>query len=107
MVALLLAHGADSAAMDASGEDALTAARRAQRRSPEVIALLVRDKKRLKREMSDAAKGRRQRSESGSGRKAAMLAGRRSDVGLGDGDVIGAETTGRRWFGSRLTKGGD
>ena len=112
MVALLLAHGADSAAMDASGEDALAAARRAQRKSPEVIALLVKEKKRLKREMSDAAKGRGRGS--GSGRKGALLAGRRGDSGAGDagarygaGDVTVAETGRRRWFGSRMRKGED
>ncbi|KAL8831803.1 MAG: hypothetical protein Q9191_000658 [Dirinaria sp. TL-2023a] len=57
MVQLLLEQSADIAAMNQHGEDALTAANRAERKSPEIIALLQKQKKRLKRENSAAAAG--------------------------------------------------
>ncbi|KAL8688858.1 MAG: hypothetical protein Q9218_005336, partial [Villophora microphyllina] len=45
MVRLLLEQGADATAMDAAGEDALAAARNAERKSPEIIEVLREHKK--------------------------------------------------------------
>lgn len=58
MVRVLLEQGADATAMDTAGQDALAAANHAARKSPEIIALLSRHKKRLKRENSEAAAGK-------------------------------------------------
>ncbi|KAL8829792.1 MAG: hypothetical protein Q9170_006017 [Blastenia crenularia] len=54
MVRLLLEQTADASAMNRIGDDALAAANHAERRSPEIIDLLKENKKRMKRENSDA-----------------------------------------------------
>ena len=48
MVHILLEHGADADAMDKGGRNALAAATHASRKSPEIIALLSKEKKRRK-----------------------------------------------------------
>ncbi|KAI4139531.1 MAG: hypothetical protein L6R39_006247, partial [Caloplaca ligustica] len=59
MVRLLLERGADASAKNADGDDALAAAKNAERQSPEIIDLLRKHKKRVKRENSEAAAGKR------------------------------------------------
>lgn len=56
MVRLLLEHGADASAMTGAREDALAAAKHAERPSPEIQELLVKHKRRMK-EASAAMKG--------------------------------------------------
>ncbi|KAL8983961.1 MAG: hypothetical protein Q9177_004830 [Variospora cf. flavescens] len=52
MVRLLLEHGADASAMNGVGEDALTAAKHAERPSPEIQDLLAKHNKMMKREVA-------------------------------------------------------
>ena len=62
MVRILLENGADTEAMDKDGKNALAAANRALRKSPEIIALLAKDKKHrqsLKRGSYDRGGSRR------------------------------------------------
>ncbi|KAL8933865.1 MAG: hypothetical protein Q9216_006175 [Gyalolechia sp. 2 TL-2023] len=106
MVRLLLKQGADASAMNRGGEDALAAAQHAERKSPEIIALLKENKKMMKRENSDASKGR-------VGRKVSMVSGRKTSVGMaagtGAGDAIpeGSKIGGKKgWFGSKSRKDG-
>ncbi|KAL8957734.1 MAG: hypothetical protein Q9193_005070, partial [Seirophora villosa] len=56
MVRLLLEHSADASAMTGAREDALAAAKHAERPSPEIQELLVKNKRRMK-EASAAMKG--------------------------------------------------
>ena len=51
MVHILLEHGADTDAMDKGGRNALAAATHASRKSPEIIALLSKEKKKRKSTM--------------------------------------------------------
>ncbi|KAL8895402.1 MAG: hypothetical protein Q9207_008191 [Kuettlingeria erythrocarpa] len=57
MVRLLLDHGADASAMNGNGDDALAAAKRAVRPSPEIIKLLVKNQKDMKKKKQEAALG--------------------------------------------------
>ncbi|KAI4169589.1 MAG: hypothetical protein LQ343_005609 [Gyalolechia ehrenbergii] len=101
MVRLLLEQGADGSAMNRGGEDALAAALHAERKSPEIIALLKDNKKRMKRENSDASKGH-------SVRKTSFGPSRRTSLGgTGAGEAVpqGSKGGGRKgWFGSRSRK---
>lgn len=99
MVRLLLEQGADGSAMNRGAEDALAAAQHAERKSPEIITLLRDNKKRMKRENSDASKGLRKPSF-GPGR-------RTSSGGMGVGDAVPTDSKGagrKGWFGSRSKK---
>ncbi|KAL8876752.1 MAG: hypothetical protein Q9192_008806 [Flavoplaca navasiana] len=58
MVRLLLDQGADAMAMNRDGDDAEKAAQHAQRKSPEIIELLGKHKKRLKKENSQQKKSK-------------------------------------------------
>ena len=75
MVQLLLEQGADVTAMDQHGQDALAAATHANYKSPEIIALLQKQKKRLKRENSAAATGQGVKKPSFGERKRGNLGG--------------------------------
>ncbi|KAL8996222.1 MAG: hypothetical protein Q9188_006613 [Gyalolechia gomerana] len=101
MVRLLLEQRADGSAMNRGGEDALAAALHAERKSPEIIALLRDNKKRMKRENSDVSKGH-------SVRKTSFGPSRRTSLGgMGAGEAVpqGSKGGGRKgWFGSRSRK---
>ncbi|KAL9026337.1 MAG: hypothetical protein Q9196_004981 [Gyalolechia fulgens] len=95
MVRLLLEQRADASAMNRGGEDALAAAQHAERKSPEIIALLRENKKRMKRENSDATKGL-------PGRRVGIVPGRRTSAVTGAGETVaeGSKSGGRKgWFG--------
>lgn len=57
MVRLLLEHGADASAMNVDGDVALAAAKHAERPSPEIIKLLERNQKDMKKKKQEAALG--------------------------------------------------
>ncbi|KAL8872618.1 MAG: hypothetical protein Q9198_007178 [Flavoplaca austrocitrina] len=67
MVRLLLDKGADAMAMNRDGDDAEKAAQHAQRKSPEIIELLGKHKKRLKKENSQQKKSKEKGLESRKG----------------------------------------
>ena len=99
MVSQLLEQGADSAAMDLAGDDALAVARHADKKSPEIIELLVKDKKE-KKEKSYAVAGR---STERKGSFSTMRrASTRSSSAAGD-SLLGSSKR-KRWFG-RARKG--
>ena len=100
MVALLLEHGADSGAMDLAGDDALAVARHAEKKSPEIIELLVKDKKE-KKVKSYAVAGRS--TERKSSFSTMRRASTRSSSAAGD-SLLGASKR-KRWFGGRARKG--
>ena len=66
MVRILLDAGADTDAMDKGGRDALAAAHHAQRRSPEIISLLAKQKREAKRDSIGCGAQTRHNSVSGS-----------------------------------------
>ncbi|KAL8736354.1 MAG: hypothetical protein Q9181_002459 [Wetmoreana brouardii] len=109
MVRLLLDYGADAAAMDKAGNDASAAAKHAERKSPEIISLLADHKKKLKRENSEAAKGRGQkistfmqtrRGSTPVGVGMAVPSSSASPVG-GGGTLKKPEKEKTGWFGSK------
>ena len=96
MVILLLAQGADSSAQDSSGYDALAAAKHADKKSPEIIDLLTKDKK-AKRRKSIAIEGR-----GGGGRRGSFAAVRSRKASASDattGDAVPQISKKKRWFG--------
>lgn len=79
MVRLLLEHGADAAAKDQMGHDALAAANHADRKSPEIIALLGKHKKRMKKDIRNNVEGR-----GGGGSRRGSFGGARRESGEGE-----------------------
>ncbi|KAL8749952.1 MAG: hypothetical protein Q9184_006606, partial [Pyrenodesmia sp. 2 TL-2023] len=71
MVRLLLDHGADASAMNGEGDDALAAARHAERPSPEIIKLLEKNQRDMRKKNQEAAQGR------GGSKKSTFTNGRR------------------------------
>ncbi|KAL9614026.1 MAG: hypothetical protein Q9167_001441 [Letrouitia subvulpina] len=67
MVRILLENGADTTAMENNGRDALATAKATQRRSPEIIKLLEKKKKEMKRKGSGAEGSVRSDGSGGSG----------------------------------------
>lgn len=86
VVRILLEKGADTTAMEKSGRDALATAKETQRRSPEIIKLLEKRKREMKRKGSVAG---RSISSAGSGRNG----GGKGSLGRvssgGDSSVLG------------------
>lgn len=104
MVQLLLEQGADVAAMNKHGEDALAAANHAERKSPEIIASLQKQKKILKRENSAAAAGQGVKKPSYRERKRGNLGGP-AIIDANHAAASSAEKVEKgRWFGSRSGK---
>lgn len=84
MVRLLLDQGADAMAMNRDGDDAEKAAQHAQRKSPEIIELLGKHKKRLKKENSQQQKKSKEKGHESS-RKGSVGEG----VRMGNGRAVG------------------
>ena len=104
MVRLLIEQGADATAMDKFGRDALAAANHADRKSPEIIALLQKQKKRLKRENSAAAQGHGVKKPSFGERKRGNLGGPAAS-GINHAASDSSKKSGKGgWFGSRSGK---
>ena len=101
MVRLLLEQGADATAMDKFHHDALAAANHAERKSPEIIALLMKHKKRLKKEISEAAAGRGAKSKPTFGeRRRGSLGG----VVAANATHAAADSSKKSWFGTKSGK---
>lgn len=88
VVKILLERGADTTAMEKGGRDALATAKGTQRRSPEIIKLLEKRKKEMKRKGSVAGRSVGSAGSGGSGGGKGSL-GRASSGGGGDGGVWG------------------
>lgn len=74
MVRLLLDHGADACAMNGDSDNALAAAKHAERPSPEIIKLLEKNQKDMKKKNKEVAQGR------GGSKKSTFTNGRRVSI---------------------------
>ncbi|KAL8924209.1 MAG: hypothetical protein Q9208_004173 [Pyrenodesmia sp. 3 TL-2023] len=105
MVRLLLDHGADASAMNGDGDDALAAARHAERPSPEIIKLLDKNQKNMKKKNQEAALGR------GGNLKSTFTNGRRVSIassGTSGADAVAESSKKgekRGLFGRKSSKG--
>ena len=102
MVRLLLEQGADASAMTRAGDDGLAAARYADRKSPEIISLLTKNKKKMQRENSDAAAGRKPRKPTFGSSRRTSVGGSSAGDAVAESLKLGAR---KGWFGSRSGKG--
>ena len=100
MVHILLDNGADADAMDKGGRNALAAANHAVRKSPEIIALLAKNKKSRRIEM-----GKRQGSGGGSvDRRGGGGVGRKASNASALDHVPSRTSSGSSWWSRRSSK---
>ncbi|KAL8651643.1 MAG: hypothetical protein Q9210_003145 [Variospora velana] len=103
MVRLLLGHGADASAMTGVGEDALAAAKHAERPSPEIKDLLVKHNKMMKEESAVKRGGIKKTNAISNGRRISNVSAGTSAIdAVAESSKKGEKKVG--FFGRKLSK---